>query len=168
MIERGRAQVTRDVAGARIELAELDSGDAFGEEALIAGTARNATVTMKTAGELLCLDAADFARLLRAPLLHSTDARHAHARVASGTALWLDVRFPAEYKFDGLPEAVNIPLNELRDALPSLRKDCEYIVYCQSGRRSSAAAFLLSQRGFQATLLEGGMKSMQLRERVAA
>lgn len=168
VIERGRAQVTREVAGARIELAELDSGDAFGEEALIAGTLRNATVTMKTAGELLCLDAADFARLLRAPLLHGTDAEHARARVASGAAVWLDVRFPVEYKFDGLPEAINIPLNELRDTLPTLRNDREYIVYCQSGRRSSAAAFLLSQRGFRATLLEGGLKSMQLPERKVA
>lgn len=168
VIERGRAQVTREIAGARIGLAELDSGDVFGEEALIAGTVRNATVTMKTAGELLCLEAADFARLLRAPLLHSMDARRARARVASGEAYWLDVRFPAEYKFDGLREALNIPLNELRDALPSLRRDREYIVYCQSGRRSSAATFLLSQRGFQATLLEGGLKSMQLPERAAA
>jgi Cyclic nucleotide-binding domain len=48
VIERGRAQVTRIVAGAQIELAELKSGDAFGEEALIAETCRNATVTMKT------------------------------------------------------------------------------------------------------------------------
>ena len=168
VIERGRAHVTREVAGARIELAELDSGDAFGEEALIASTLRNATVTMNTAGELLCLDAADFARLLRAPLLHGMDVEHARARVASGAAVWLDVRFPAEYKFDGLPEAINIPLNELRDTLPSLRNDREYIVYCQSGRRSSAAAFLLSQKGFRATLLEGGLKSMQLPERKVA
>jgi rhodanese-related sulfurtransferase len=168
VIERGRAQVTRNVSGARIELAELDSGDAFGEEALIAGTARNATVTMKTDGELLCLDATDFARLLRAPLLRSIDAQCARALATGGAACWLDVRFPAEYKFDGLPEAINIPLNELRDALPNLRKDREYIVYCQSGRRSSAATFLLSQRGFHATLLDGGLKSMHLPERVAA
>jgi rhodanese-related sulfurtransferase len=33
----------------------------------------------------------------------------------------------------------------------------EYIVYCQSGRRSSAAAFLFAQRGFKACLLEGGL-----------
>ena len=33
----------------------------------------------------------------------------------------------------------------------------EYIVYCQSGRRSSAAAFLFAQRGFKVCLLEGGL-----------
>ena len=168
VIERGRAQVTREVSGACIELAELDSGDAFGEEALIAGTQRNATVTMKTDGELLCLDGADFARLLRAPLLRSIDADRARALITGGGWLWLDVRFPAEFKSDGLPGAINIPLNELRDALPSLRKDREYIVYCQSGRRSSAAAFLLSQRGFHATLLEGGLRQLDGMERAVA
>lgn len=168
VIERGRAQVTREVSGARIELAELDSGDAFGEEALIAGTQRNATVTMKTDGELLCLDGTDFARLLRTPLLRSIDADRARALITGGGWLWLDVRFPAEFKFDGLPGAINIPLNELRDALPTLRKDREYIVYCQSGRRSSAAAFLLSQRGFHATLLEGGLRQLVGMERAVA
>jgi rhodanese-related sulfurtransferase len=167
MIERGRALVTREVAGACIELAELKAGDVFGEEALVAETSRNATVTMKTDGELLRLDGADFVRLLREPLLQQVDAAEARRRVAAG-AVWLDVRFPAEYRQDGLPGAINIPLNELRDALPSLRRDTEYVVYCQTGRRSSAAAFLLSQRGVRASLLEGGLKSMIAMEKIAA
>ena len=33
----------------------------------------------------------------------------------------------------------------------------EYIAYCQSGRRSAAAAFLFAQRGFKVWLLEGGL-----------
>lgn len=159
VIERGRAQVTREVGGARIDLAELDVGDAFGEEALIAETARNASVAMLTDGELLRLDNADFVRLLREPLLQRIDAREAARRVAAG-AVWLDVRFPAEYRDDGLPGALNIPLNELRDALPGLAADREYVAYCQTGRRSSAAAFLLSQRGFRASLLHGGLKTV--------
>ncbi|MCX8085542.1 MAG: cyclic nucleotide-binding domain-containing protein [Rhodocyclaceae bacterium] len=159
VIERGRARVTREVGGALIELAELDAGEAFGEEALIMAARRNATVTMLTDGTLLRLDRADFVRLLQEPLLHEIDAEEAARRVAAG-AIWLDVRFPAEYRQDGLPGALNIPLNELRAALPTLRRDQEYIVYCQSGRRSSAAAFLLSQRGLRASLLANGLKSM--------
>lgn len=159
VIGRGRAQVTREVGGARIDLAELDIGDAFGEEALIAETVRNASVSMLTDGELLRLDNADFVRLLREPLLERIDAREAERRVAVD-AVWLDVRFPAEYRDDGLPGALNIPLNELRDALPNLAADREYVAYCQTGRRSSAAAFLLSQRGFRASLLDGGLKRM--------
>lgn len=167
VIERGRALVTREVGGATIGLAELKAGDAFGEEALVAETSRNATVTMKTDGELLCIDGVDFVKLLREPLLQRISSSEAHRRVAAG-ALWLDVRFPAEYRQDGLPGAINIPLNELRDALPGLSRSHEYIVYCQTGRRSSAAAFLLSQRGLRASLLEGGLKSMFAMEREAA
>jgi rhodanese-related sulfurtransferase len=167
VIERGRAQVTRNVAGATIELADLKAGDAFGEEALIAETNRNASVTMKTDGVLLRLNSADFVKLLREPLLHYLDLNQAKDRVLNG-GTWLDVRFPAEYRHDGLAGALNIPLNELRDALPTLPRDKEYIAYCQTGRRSSAAAFLLSQRGFQAGLLAGGLKSMTCVESLAA
>lgn len=167
VIKRGRAQVTRAVGGADIELAELTAGDAFGEEALIANADRNATVTMKTDGELLRLEGADFIKLLREPLLQRVDAAEAQRRVAGG-ACWLDVRFPAEYRQDGLPGALNIPLNELRDALPGLSGARKYVVYCQTGRRSSAAAFLLSQHGFDASLLAGGLKAMMTREKTAA
>jgi rhodanese-related sulfurtransferase len=164
LIERGRAQVTREVGGANIDLAELQAGDAFGEEALIAETSRNATVTMKTDGELLRLDGSDFIRLLREPLLQRIDAAEARRRAAAG-ARWIDVRFPAEYRSDGIPGALNIPLNELRDSLAGLSRNEEYIVYCQTGRRSSAAAFLLSQHGINASLLEGGLKSMHAMEK---
>lgn len=159
LIERGRCRVTRRVAGTEVELAELKEGDAFGEEALVADTTRNATVTMKTGGVLLRLAKADFVELLRQPLLHRLAPADALAHVQAG-AIWLDVRFPAEYQQDGLAGSINIPVNELRQALPMLDAGKEYIAYCQTGRRSSAAAFLLSQRGFRACLLEGGLKAL--------
>lgn len=165
VIERGRARVSREVTGTRVELAELDVGDAFGEEALIAETARNATVTMVTDGVLLRLANADFVRLLREPLLQSIPAEEARRRMAAG-AVWLDVRFSAEYQHDGLPGALNIPLNELRDALPTLPADREYVAYCQTGRRSAAAAFLLSQRGFTASLLADGLNALRAGEMI--
>jgi len=159
IIERGRAGVSREVAGASIEVADLKAGDAFGEEALVSNTTRNATVTMQSEGVLLRLDRADFIRLLKEPLLHQYPADEACKRVAGG-AQWLDVRFPVEFRHDGLPGALNIPLNELRGALTNLPRDREYIAYCQTGKRSSAAAFLLSQKGFGAGLLAGGLKTM--------
>ena len=45
LIESGRFQVERMVGGAEVVLAELKSGDAFGEEALVSEAKRNATVT---------------------------------------------------------------------------------------------------------------------------
>lgn len=159
LIERGRCVVTRQVGGSHVELAELEAGAGFGEEALVAETPRNATVTMKTTGILLRLANADFVELLREPLLHRLDAGAAAVRITAG-ATWIDVRFPAEYQYDGLPGALNIPLNELRAAMSMLDPAREYIVYCQTGRRSSAAAFLLSQHGFKAFLLAGGLKGV--------
>lgn len=159
LIESGRCRVTREVAGAEIQLAELTEGNAFGEEALVADAARNATVTMKTDGVLLRLSKEDFNELLRAPLLQRLRPEAATRKIESG-ALWIDVRFPAEYRSDGFPGALNIPLDDIRQASTALDPNQEYIVYCQTGRRSSAAAFLLSQRGFNAFLLEGGMRSL--------
>ncbi len=155
IIESGRCLVTRKVGSVDMALAELKAGDAFGEEALVAECARNATVLMKTAGALLCLKKGDFIELLRDPLLKRVSRIEAEQSVAAG-AQWLDVRYPSEYQNGRLPGAVNVPLNEIRNVIDVLDREREYIVYCQSGRRSSAAAFLLSQRGYRARWLEGG------------
>ena len=156
IIESGRCQVTRKVGSVDMVLAELKAGDAFGEEALVAECARNATVHVKTAGALLRLKKGDFIELLRDPLLKRVSRTEAEQRVAAG-ALWLDVRYPSEYQNGRLPGAVNVPLNEIRNVIDVLDRERDYIVYCQSGRRSSAAAFLLSQRGYRADWLEGGL-----------
>lgn len=158
LIESGRCQVARRVAGTPIALAELKPGDAFGEEALVTESTRNADVTMKTDGILLRLDKQDFIELLRAPLLHTLSVDEARRRAQAG-AVWLDVRFSAEYQFDGIKGARNLPLDEIREGCAALDPQKEYIIYCQSGRRSSAAAFLLSKRGFRASLLEGGLNA---------
>lgn len=159
LIERGRCRVTRLVGGVPIELAELHEGQAFGEEALVAEAVRNATVTMKTDGVLRRLAKTDFLTLLKEPLLHRVNAEKALAMVNTG-AVWLDVRFPAEFQQDGIHGAINIPLNEIRQAACVLNPTPDYIVYCQTGRRSSAAAFLLSQRGVRAHLVDGGLKAV--------
>lgn len=156
IIESGRCEVWRKVGGADLLLAELKAGDAFGEEALVADSRRNASVRMKTGGTLLRLRKDDFIELLREPLLKRLTWSEAVQRVAEG-ACWLDVRYPSEYRQGRLPDAVNVPLGEIRNAIGLLDREREYIVYCQSGRRSSAAAFLLAQRGYQAYWLMGGL-----------
>lgn len=156
VIESGRCKVERMVGGVSMLLAELKSGDAFGEEALVSEVKRNATVTMKNDGALLKLSKKDFVELLRAPLLHRVSAEEANAKVANG-AQWIDVRYPSEYQYDKLGGAINIPLSEIRNAFGALDKAKEYVLYCQSERRSAAAAFLLAQRGFRASVLAGGL-----------
>ena len=156
VIEAGRCQVERMVGGVRVALAELKSGDAFGEEALASEARRNATVTMATDGKLLRLGKQDFRDNLGEPLLQRVSYAQGLERMQRGAA-WLDVRYPSEYRYDRLPGALNVPLNEVRNSFPVLDASREYIVYCQSGRRSSAAAFLFAQHGFRASLLEGGL-----------
>lgn len=158
VIESGRARVTRQVGGTEMPLADLKSGDAFGEEALLAQGKRNATVSMKTDGRLLRLSKGDFDALLRKPLLAEVSFAEAQTRVAAG-AQWVDVRFPSEYQHDRIQGAINVPLGELRHALHVLDRNVEYIAYCQSGRRSAAAAFLLAQRGYRAAVLANGLWS---------
>ena len=157
LVESGRCRVTRQVGGSELRLAELRAGDAFGEEALVSGAPRNATVRMLTDGVLLRLAKADFLRLLQAPLLRQCARGEAEARVRAGQARWLDVRYPAEFAQDGLPGAINVPLNEIRSAFPLLDPRLEYITCCQSGRRAAAAAFLLARHGFVASCLDHGL-----------
>ena len=156
LVESGRCQVERMVGGVSMNLADLKSGDPFGEEALVAEARRNATITMKTDGSLLRLSKQDFNALLREPLLHAISMEEAKLKALAG-AQWLDVRYPSEYQCDRLPDARNIPLSEIRNVFGALGMDEEYIVYCQSGRRSSAAAFLLAQRGYRVFVLAGGL-----------
>ena len=156
VIESGKARVERLIGGVSMLLAELKSGDAFGEEALVSEARRNATVTMRNGGALLRLDKKDFIELLRQPLLHRVSIEEAQQKVLAG-AQWIDVRYPSEFQYDQLPGAINIPLSEIRNAFGLLDKDREYVLYCQSERRSSAATFLLSQRGYRAYLLQGGL-----------
>lgn len=159
LIESGRAQVTRLVGGANLVLAELKAGDVFGEEALISDTKRNATVIMKSNGVLLRLKKQDFLELMKEPLLHRVSFVEAKQKVAQG-AIWLDVRHPPEYRYDKLAGAINVPLNDIRNAIGVLNKATPYIAYCQSGRRSAAAAFILAQAGYDVFVLENGLWSV--------
>jgi rhodanese-related sulfurtransferase len=158
VLESGKCRVERMIGGVSMTLAELKGGDAFGEEALVSEAKRNATVTMKSDGVVLRLDKKDFEALLKEPLLHRISMEDARQKIVNG-AQWLDVRYPSEYQYDKLPGAINIPLAEIRNAFGVLDKDREYVLYCQSERRSAAAAFLLAQRGYHSYVLEGGLWS---------
>jgi len=159
LIESGAVVVSRFVEATQppLVLAELKSGDTFGEEALVSDNKRNATVTMKTDGVLLRLKKSDFVELLKAPLISQVSMEQAIKEVENG-AVWLDVRFSSEYEFNHLKNALNIPINLLRSNLSALDKSKSYIVYCQTGRRSSAAAFILAQYGFKAIVLQDGIR----------
>ena len=154
VLTEGEAQVTRTV-----ELASIGAGASFGEEALLSGSKRNASVTMSTDGLLMRLAKADFNELLKEPLLDRVTPDEAQVRVAKGD-IWLDVRHVTEFNHSHLKNSVNIPLHELRMRMKELDKNKKYICYCGTGRRSSAAAFLLVQNGFNVVVLIGGVQKI--------
>jgi len=57
---------------------------------------------------------------------------------------------------------MNLPLYLLRHKLNVLDRKTPYVVYCDTGRRSSAAAFILNQRGFETAVLKGGLNHTAL------
>ena len=115
---------------------------------------------METDGFLMRLAKADFLALLKEPMINWLTTEQALAKVSAG-ARWLDVRLESEHANQGLPGSLNIPLFMLRLKVDSLNPNVPYILYCDTGRRSSAAAFLLSERGFQTYVLQGGIEAQQ-------
>jgi len=159
---RGSAMVTRETPLSKegIKLAELSVGDTFGEEALISDSKRNATVAMQSDGAVMRLGKDDFKKLLNEPMLDWLNMAEAE-EIIRGGGQWLDVRLPSEFENQHLDSALNIPLYFMRLKLNTLDQSKKYILCCDTGRRSSAGAYILSERGYQAYVLRGGINHDQ-------
>jgi len=76
----------------------------------------------------------------------------------SGAQL-IDVRNPQEYARGSLPNAINIPLDELRERLGEIDPARPAVVFCQVGQRGYVAQRILEQRGYtQVCNLKGGLE----------
>ena len=160
VIESGSAEVWRTdpFTDETSMVADLGPGDAFGEEALLQDGMRNATVKMTAPGRLLVLEKADFDELVQSSILEEVSSDKARDMVNRGEAKWLDCRYEMEYEDSRIPGAPLIPLDRIREDFHKLDQDTTYIVYCRSGRRSRAGAFLLSERKINAYSMTGGIK----------
>ena len=137
------------------------AGEAFGDEALVTGGTRNATVRMASDGELLVLARVDFLALVSRPLIQEVDAAVAKSMLE---ARWLalDVRYPEEFEDAHIPGAKLLPLGELRERCNAeLSPEQGYVVVCLSGKRSAVGALLLAQRGFRAVTLKDGLREWE-------
>ncbi|QRV02046.1 FAD-dependent oxidoreductase [Arcanobacterium phocisimile] len=67
----------------------------------------------------------------------------------------VDVRTPSEYDRGSIPNAINIPVDELRDRLSELDGK-KVLVHCQVGLRGHIACTLLSNNGIECANLDGG------------
>lgn len=82
--------------------------------------------------------------------------------ISKDAGLLLDVREHAEYELGTIKGAVNIPLDELRSRLNELPKDKTIYVFCQIGLRGYLAARILTQKGYTAKNLSGGLKTYKM------
>jgi len=70
----------------------------------------------------------------------------------------LDVRTHEEFSLGSIPQAVNIPLQEIRKRLNELPRDRHIVCYCGVGLRAYLVERILKQHGFNASNLSGGYK----------
>ena len=74
----------------------------------------------------------------------------------------LDVRTSKEFSEGHIPDAVNIPVDELRSRLGEIPRDREIAAYCQVGQRGYLATRILWQSGFSVSNIGGGYKTYKL------
>ncbi len=77
----------------------------------------------------------------------------------------IDIREPYEYE-DGALTNENIPLDKMMSSLNKIHKDRAVIIYCQSGKRSSAIIYMLEKEYKLENLynLEGGYNAIMQEE----
>lgn len=159
VIKEGSAQVSKQIDGKDSVVAYLVRGDTFGEDALLTKSVRNATVSMKSDGKLMRLSTKDFAEILTPPVVDWANAAKASELVKAGAQL-LDVRTEEEFEESAIKGAINIPLLSLRDRIDELDRMRSIVIYCNTGERSAAAAFILGKVGYATFALQGGLTAM--------
>jgi CRP-like cAMP-binding protein len=158
----GECRVLRPAedGSALVEVDRIPPGEGFGEEALVSGLNRNATVEAVTDCRLVRLPGRDFQRFLREPMVQPIRLDE----LGDGAQL-VDVRLPEEYAWGHLPGSVNLPLRDIRMRSTELDASRPVVTYCDAGGRSASATFLLRERGFNARWVEGGVPQARLTER---
>ncbi len=160
VIKEGAASVLKHLDDTESIVAYLVRGDCFGEDALLANTNRNATVKMVQDGRLMRLSRRTFEDVLKPPVVEWVNPAQASLLARTGATV-IDVRLPAEFEQRAIRGAINLPLYRLReDAIDRFSPQDKLIVYCNTGERSSAAAFILTRLGFDAYALQGGLLGM--------
>jgi len=119
-------------------LRELGPGDFFGEDALLTGGPRNASVTMLKAGRLMELDRGCFQDWLERLLVLGEGAAEDTGAVLSDTKR-------KELQVPGCPGVTVV-----REMLDGLDPGCSYIVRGEVAKICAMSVFLLRQRGIRA------------------
>jgi len=79
--------------------------------------------------------------------------------IANG-ALIVDVRTKEEFKDGHIEGSLNIPLDEIGEAMTWLQKDVPTVLVCESGNRSSQVVRILKANGFEKVYNGGSWNSL--------
>ena len=163
-IKEGDATVSvwDEKSGETNVVADIHKGRCFGEDALVYETVRNATVTMETDGVLMRMEKSDFLLLLKEPSIDEVTSQDINE--IKEEPVYIDVRTEGEYNAGHLAFSANIPLNLLSIKKRLLDSGTPYILYCDTGRRSKSAAYLLGKEGFNVMALKDGIIGQKMQE----
>lgn len=159
IIKSGRVSVLQKKGNNEPEkVAELKSGQGFGEEAIIRYKPRNATVQAIEDTTVLSLDRPTFEKILRKAFVENAFSEDLDEE-ERGQYIYIDARIPPEYEEEHIAGAVNIPIEIIRNKIAELDKSKEYFTYCTNDSRGMTAAFLMKSMGFKVQALRGGLSA---------
>jgi NADPH-dependent 2,4-dienoyl-CoA reductase/sulfur reductase-like enzyme/rhodanese-related sulfurtransferase len=131
---------------------------------------RNATVQDLEEAELCyapqfgaAKDPVNMAGMIAANVVRGDAELASWDEIATTSAFLLDVREPAEFAAGAIPGAVNIPLGKLRERMNELPKEREIWINCGVGQRAYYACRILTQHGYKAKNLSGGIQTYNVR-----
>lgn len=159
IIESGRAEIWQQgpyddeqkLVGVRVP------GNHVGDEALVTGGSRNATVRVVEDSTLLVLAKDDFKELISQPMVNEVEIPVAKALAERGYR-FLDVRYEEEWEDGHIPGATLLPLTDIRERMEELDRSGKFIAYCLSGKRSAVAAMILRANGFETVCMKDGLR----------
>lgn len=129
----------------------LSEGAYFGEDALVSGAPRSASVVMSTPGVVGRLDRENFQGLLQDPVIRYVTEEEVgqHLMQRGKACVLVDVRSAEEFAQAPSPNSRNMPCNHLRTVIPTLDPEATYFISPRGGKRSELAAHLFSQANLQ-------------------
>lgn len=89
---------------------------------------------------------------------HNINIRNIMAEALNKGGIIVDVREREEFVSGHIPMAINLPLQKLRQGNISMPRGKVLILYCETGGRSTAAASILSEKGYKVINTVGGLK----------
>ncbi len=79
----------------------------------------------------------------------------------------LDIRDKGAFLEDHFDQAISMPLTSVPNCLNELDPNTHYYLLSHAGRRAQTIAHFLNARGFQTTVVTGGMKALRAMNRAS-